>query len=145
MNRRIGFEFRKLSILFKRNLDNSDVFKENKDLTGLQSYIIGYIYKNSSIKDIYQKDIESTLTIRRSTATEILKLMEKRELIIKTPVANDARLKKITLTQKAIDIHKQVMNAIDKLEENMMSKLTSEELKLFFEIVDKLSIGLEER
>ena len=137
MEKQIGFEIRSLSILLKRHINASLVFKENQELTGIQTIIIDYIYKNKD-RDIYQKDIESELTIRRSTATEILKLMEKNELLKKKSVKSDRRLKKLVLTEKAIEIHNQVSSSIYDVENKMRSALTDEEYEKFFLIINKL-------
>jgi DNA-binding MarR family transcriptional regulator len=49
-------------------------------LTIMQNWIIGFLDMNEG-KEIFQKDIEAEFNIRRSTATGILKLMEKNGFI----------------------------------------------------------------
>ena len=49
------------------------------------------------MKDTFQKDIESEFSINRSTTSEMLKLMCKKGMIQRVPVAHDARLKKISI------------------------------------------------
>ncbi|KAB8296580.1 MarR family winged helix-turn-helix transcriptional regulator [Bifidobacterium apri] len=51
--------------------------------------------------EIFQHDIETRFCITRSTASRVLTRMEHKGLIIRKPVARDARLKRIVLTQKA--------------------------------------------
>lgn len=51
--------------------------------------------------EIFQHDIESCFCITRSTASRVLTRMEHKGLIIRKPVARDARLKRIELTAKA--------------------------------------------
>ena len=46
---------------------------------------------------IYQKDIEKEFGLRPSTATEVLKALEKKELICRVSEKQDARLKRIEL------------------------------------------------
>ena len=46
----------------------------------MQGWIIDYIYDRGN-DPVFQRDIEKEFTIRRSTATELLKLMEKNGLI----------------------------------------------------------------
>ena len=51
--------------------------------------------------EIFQHDIETRFCITRSTASRVLTRMEHKGLIIRKPVARDARLKRIELTAKA--------------------------------------------
>ena len=53
---------------------------------------------------IYQKDIEKEFGLRPSTATEVLKALEKKELICRVSEKQDARLKRIEFTSKAEEI-----------------------------------------
>ena len=80
------------------------------DVTIMNGWIIGYLYKNQD-RDVYQKDLETEFQITRSTVTSILKLMEKKGYIERVSVEKDARLKKLVLTEKAKKIQRQ--NFID--------------------------------
>ena len=51
--------------------------------------------------EIYQKDIEQEFKVSRATASNMLQLMERKGLIVRESVSRDARLKKISLTEKA--------------------------------------------
>lgn len=139
--RHIGFEIRTLSNLIKRKVDNFVSRKYIDNITGIHSWVIGYIYKNSD-KDIFQRDIEEEFSIRRSTATTILQLMEKNNLIVRKSVDYDARLKKIELTDKAIKVHEMVREDILKLEAQLVQGLTKEEISSFFNIIDKIKGNL---
>lgn len=139
----IGFQVRKLSNLIKRALDEERTQEECGEITGLQGWIIGYIYDHSKDSDVFQKDIEKAFNIRRSTATGILQLMEKNGYITREPVAHDARLKKLTLTQKAVDIHCKVMKRIDELENRLSKGLSEGEMLFFYEIMEKIRKNIE--
>lgn len=141
-NRKIGFEIHRSSRLIKRHLDNDATKKHIDKVTGTHGRVIGYFYHNSH-KDIFQKDFEQEFDIRPSTASNILSLMEKNGLIIRESVPYDARLKKISLTQKAIDTHHITERSIDKLEENLKAGITDEELNIFFRVIDKLNSNIE--
>lgn len=133
----IGLEIKTLSNLIRRYVENSDTKKYVDKLTGTHSWIIGYLYDNRE-KDIFQRDLENEFSIRRSTATGILQLMEKNELIIRSPVDYDARLKKLTLTPRAIEIHKIVAEDIKRIEAQLSKGLTEEEIKAFLTVVSKI-------
>ena len=49
---------------------------------------------------IIQEDIEAHFDLKGATVTNMLKSLEKNGFIIRTPMENDARLKRITLTEK---------------------------------------------
>ena len=136
-NPTIGLEIKTLSNLIKRYVDNSATNKYVDKLTGTHSWIIGYLYDNRD-KDIFQRDLETEFSIRRSTATGILQLMEKNKLVIKSPVDYDARLKKITLTPRAIEIQKIIAEDIKRIEAQLSKGLTEEEINVFFTVVSKI-------
>lgn len=141
-NKHVGFQIRIVSNLIRREIDNSITDKFNTNITRIQGWIIDYINKNKD-KDIFQKDIEEEFSIRRSTATIILKSMEKNNLITRNSVNYDARLRKIELTEKAIDINKNFRNIIDEFEEKIIQGLSKEELDTFFDILEKIKMNLE--
>lgn len=118
--------------------------RKDDDLTGVQGWIIGFIYtSNSKPKDVFQRDIENEFHIRRSTATGILKLLEKNEYIKRIPVSYDKRLKKIILTEKAKLIHEDMVKRIEKFDEELEKGISEFELEMFFKVVDKVKKNIE--
>lgn len=140
-DRQIGFEVRTLNNFTKRYFEQNkpDVFKES---TGVHGWAIRYFCDNRD-KDIFQRDFELRFSIRRSTATNMLKLMEKNGIICRIPVDYDARLKKIVLTDKAIKFHKQATQNLEMLENSLKEGITSEELETFFNVIDKIKNNME--
>ena len=86
--------------------------------TPVQSWIVRYLYDNRD-RDVFQKDLEIRFSVRRSTMTSILQLMEKNGLIVKEEVPTDKRLKKL---KKGI---------------------SEEELNSFFAVAEKISANLD--
>lgn len=111
--------------------------------TGTQEMFLAYMATIPDDKDIIQKDIETWFHIRRSTATEILKRMEKKGLIVRTPVAYDKRIKKITLTHKARQICDENYKRILVTENKLSQGFTKEELQLFLQLISKLEHNIE--
>lgn len=142
--RKIGFELHRSSRLVKRYMDGDATKRYIEKMTGTHGWAIGYFYANKD-KDIFQKDFEQEFDIRRSTASNILSLMEKNGLIIREGVPYDARLKKITLTKKATDIQKVVEEGFERLESIMKKDISPCELDVFFTVLDKINSNLEER
>ena len=114
-------------------------------LTPMQKHVLTFILFETMERDLYQRDIEEEFQIRRSTATGILQLLEKKGLLERRPVARDGRLKKLVLTPKALAIHQCIEERIIQSENDLYSCLTPEELEQFFVITDKLRHHLEKK
>ena len=138
----IGFDIRTLSILIKRYIDGSATKQYVDNLTGTHGWVIGYLYDNRD-HDVYQRDLETQFSIRRSTATGILQLMEKNELILREPVESDARLKKLVLTEKALDIHKMVEEDRKRTEEQLTKGIDAQELAIFRKALKQMIRNME--
>ena len=109
----------------------------------MQSRIIGFIHSRQD-QDVFQKDIEELLKIRRSTATGMLNTLEKKGLIERQPVSHDARLKKLVITPKGIEFSKKAVECIQSVECKVRSGLSEEELETFFEVLSKIRKNIED-
>ncbi len=140
-NRHLGFEIRTLNNLVKRYFEQHKPEEFNQS-TGVHGWAIRYLYENRD-KDVFQRDFEARFSIRRSTATNMLKLMEKNGLIKRESVDYDARLKKIVLTEKAIKIHKKATENLAMLENTLKKGITEEEMHYFYKVMDKIKANVE--
>lgn len=139
----VGFEIRTLSNLIRRDVERNIANMDPKPNGRIHGWAINYFYENRD-RDIFQKDFEEKFSIRRSTASNMLKLMEKDGYIKRISVENDARLKKIVLTDKAVKIHTEICKDIAAREKKLRKGLTDEELEAFFRITEKLKNNMEE-
>lgn len=137
----LGFQIRTLSHLVKRMVDQT-AFSGEDHPTGVQGWIIGYLYDNRD-REVFQRDIQQQFSIRRSTVTGILQLMEKNGLITRTSVERDARLKKLELTPKAVELHQRVERSIRQVEEHLSHCLTPEEKSEFIRLCEKIRENLQ--
>lgn len=142
MKRKIGFEIGHCSRIIRRYIDSKTATTGIDEITGTHARAIGYFYRNRH-NDIFQRDFEKEFDIRRSTASNILALMEKNGLIIREGVEHDARLKKITLTPKAINTNKRIALFFDKMEEDISRGIDEKELENFFATIDKIKNNIE--
>lgn len=124
----IGPEIRSLNNLICRYLEFSSHRKEIETVTGNNGWIIGYLAENAK-KDIFQKDLEDRFSITRSTASKVLSLMEQKGLIERQAVAQDARLKKIVLTEKAWKIKELMWEDAKRMEQTLIGGFSDEEVK----------------
>ena len=143
-SRKLGFELHRSSRLVKRNMDNDASKLYIEIFTGTHGWALGFFFNNKD-RDVFQKDFEQEFNIRRSTASNILALIEKNGLIERKSVPYDARLKKITLTRKALDIQQEIDKAFEKLEDTMKKDISQEELEVFFRVIDKINSNLERK
>ena len=131
-----------LSTKIKREITNLSSISCVDDLSGVNSFIIVFIYKNN---DVYQKDIEREFGITRSTASNIISLMEKKGYVRRESVSDDARLKKIVLTDVAINYCENFLNDLDKLNDDLSYGLTKEEICAFILTINKIENNLYRR
>ena len=123
--REIGFVIRRLNNAIKRDVEKSKDELQVEEIKGINGWVISYFYENRD-KDIFQRDFEEKFSIRGSTASRMLKTMEQKGFIERQSVANDARLKKIVLTEKAIKQHNIIMNDIIKREKRLKNGIDEE-------------------
>lgn len=133
----IGFRVRTLSVAIKRAVEASKLRTDEDRCTGTHGWVIGYLYENRH-RDIFQRDIEKQFSVRKSTMTAILQLMEKNGLIERMHDEKDARLKKIVLTPLALDIHEKHEKGIELFEKELRAGIDEEEMKVFFSVADKI-------
>lgn len=131
-----------LSTKIKREITNLPSIANIDNISGVNSFIIVYIYKN---KDVYQKDIEREFGITRSTASNIISLMEKKNFVKRESNDTDGRLKKIVLTDSAINICENFLHDLDELNNDLCKDLTNEELNSLFSILSKVENNLKRR
>lgn len=130
----VGAEVKALGNLLKRRMDANPLSADPMRPTGMQGMIMGFLAFNYE-RDMFQRDVEAEFNIRRSTATGILKLMERNGLIVKESVPYDDRLKKLVLTPEALAIHEKVVAHFTEVENLLIRGLTREEIDMFLRIV----------
>ena len=137
----VGFEIKTVHNLLKRDFEKLLNNEKMKNITGVQKWVIGYLSEHEG-EDVFQRDLEEEFSIRRSTATGILQLMEKNDLIVRVPVSYDARLKKLVLTQKALDIQYEINREIQAHDKKLRNGISEEELEVFFKVMNKIKRNL---
>lgn len=141
--RTVGFEIRTLNNMLYRQTIMCKNIKYVEELTGATSWIIGYLLCNRD-RDIFQRDIEKDFSIRRSTASKCLALMEQKGLIRREPVDYDARLKKLILTERAIELNELIEKDIQETEKKLVAGLTDEEIETFLSIISKIKNNISQ-
>ena len=138
----IGLHINKLSRIISRKVDAAVFNAIDDNITVSQAYVIDFITDNTD-RDIFQKDLELEFGLKRSSVSLMLNNMEKSDLIKRVPVPEDARLKKIVLTEKAVEISKKISVAIDAVEGRIAESLGEEEVHLFLNMLKKIRTDIE--
>ncbi len=138
----VGVEISKTNNMLKRKCRDNGFTDEIDEITGKSGWIIGYLAENEG-RDIFQKDIEERFSVRRSTVSGMLKLMEKKGLIARESVDFDARLKKLVLTPKAREMHCKMIEQLNLTERKLKRGISDEELEVFFGVLEKIRKNAE--
>lgn len=139
----LGFQIRSLWQQIKRLMNRHLNENDGYGLTGMQFAIVSFIAKESTERDVFQKDLEQKFDIRKSTVTGILNTMERDGLLLRETVPYDARLRKMILTDKALQAKKNSEQVIDTVENQLSKGLTEEEIATFLTILEKISKNAE--
>ena len=138
--RQIGFELKAANNMIRRKMDSIFAQQDGSELIGMQRPLLGYLYHKSRHGDVYQKDVEKEFRIRRSTATVMLQSMEQKGYVVRVASTEDGRLKRILLTEKAIEHHhvieEQILNFNRELEAGLTEEEKAEQLKLRGEYIN---------
>lgn len=106
----------------------------NKKIPQTQIEIMKYIIENKGC-DIYQRDLEKVLNIRRASVSGVLKTMEKNKLIERIIDENDTRIKKIILNAETEKIFEENRKKVEKLEKEVIDGISKEDLETFFNVI----------
>ena len=109
---KLGLDISKINHIISRKMDASVIKVIDDNLTVSQAYVIDFISMEGKDRDIFQKDLEKQFDLKRSSISLMLNNMEKNKLIERVAVSEDARLKKIVLTEKAIKLNEKISSTI---------------------------------
>ncbi len=138
MNCQITFDMIKTVHIVKRVIDEKITQIADKSLTVPQAHVIRFIYNEHPDRDIFQKDIEEAFGLHRSSVSQMLQHMEENGYVQRVSVKEDARLKKITLTEKATALQLEIVNAINGINTQMCESISEEEQEIFTSVLTKI-------
>ena len=140
---KLGLDISRINHIISRKVDAAVINAIDDNLTVSQAYVIDFISNEGEDREIFQKDLEKEFDLKRSSISLMLNNMEKSDLIRRVPVAEDARLKKIILTEKSMKLYEHISTAIDSVENKLSENITLEEIKAFQRVLDKIRKNLE--
>lgn len=137
--RAVGRCISKLSNQIRRRLDS---FSAKSGVSGAQGRVLHFVLAQPD--DVFQRDIEQEFNMRPPSATELLKVMEKNGLIRRESTAQDARLKKIIVTEKAAGLVGQVFPDLEEMERDLTKGISPEQLEVFYQVIGRMSENLKD-
>lgn len=136
----LGFEIRILSNLMYNRLNQITLEAEN--LTIHQYWILSYLMSGVD-GEVYQRDIEQLLSVKRSTANEMLRTMEERGYICRTVSAGNARRNVLSVTQTGIAARTRLAGDLSRCMLQLSREIPNSELEQFRKILHTLRRSLE--
>lgn len=141
MDRRIGMEIRELHQMIKQRVE---VGRTSDPVALTHSQVRVLLFIHHAKQPVYQKDLEQYLHIRRSTATEILNILERETYIERVRATHDARLKEIHLTSKTLDVVDHISLRLSNLEKLLREEIQEDDLDTFLKVLKQMKINLKE-
>ncbi|MBP3765723.1 MAG: MarR family transcriptional regulator [Bacilli bacterium] len=133
----IGFEIKEINDLIIKKMMKSAMCEKRCMISPTQVKIIEYLCKTKD-EIVYQKDIEKTLNLKRSTVSGILDTMEKNNLISRKSVKEDLRLKEIVLTDYALDKLNLIKRKIKEINNALGKNISEDDLKVFYRVTKQI-------
>ena len=113
-------------------------------MTGVQSRVMHYILEHSKEGPVFQRDVEHAFGLSRSSTTGVLQLMEKNGLIVRQTGADDARLKQLVPTDRAVQLDAEVGVHLREMAAVMRRGISDGQLQIFLETAEKMADNLDE-
>lgn len=132
----------RVSHQLKRQMCCQDQDPGQDDLTNMQKLILHFILLETMNGDLYQRDIEREFKVRRSTATGILQLLEKKAYIYREAVKEDARLKRIVPTRRALELREPLLTNIRRREDLIRRGIPDDDMEVFVRVLRQMSANL---
>lgn len=134
----IGGLLRELTIAVHRNIGVELSEHELGDMKGPQSMALGYIIHASTQDELYVKDLEKYMKIRKSTASELVSRLEKNGYVRTEKSQKDGRLKRLIVTEEGHEAHDRILYLLQEIDDRLVAGLSQEEVDTFVRILNKL-------
>ncbi|MGN0802176.1 MAG: MarR family winged helix-turn-helix transcriptional regulator [Candidatus Faecivicinus sp.] len=131
-----------LANCLSRELGALNAERSSAGISRVNAQILEYLVSHEEC-DVFQKDIEEEFSIRRSTVSKVVRLMEMKGLIQREAVAQDARLKRLMLTDRAREIHRVASGEFAAFEERATKSLSDGEVQTLRTLLEKISCSLK--
>ncbi len=140
----VGVQINCISNLLRREIDQKVARMDDSEVSRLSVWIIQWMISRQE-QDIFQKDIERALALTRSNVSKAVDQMVHKGLICRSPVEYDARLRKLTLTEKACTIHHRIREDIASVDHDLCEGFAPGELEQLHDYLHRMKENLKRR
>lgn len=134
----IGGLLRELTIAVHRNIGVELSEHELGDMKGPQSMALGYLIHASAQDEIYVKDLEKYMKIRKSNASELVSRLEKNGYVKTEKSQKDGRLKRLIVTEEGHEVHDRILQLLQEIDDRLVEGLSKEEVDTFVNLLNRL-------
>lgn len=138
-------ELKKLDIKIAKKL-----FQESKHQaikrppSTLQAKILKFLLENKN-EGICQKDLENNFNVSKATISEVLLTMEKAKVIKRVSVPDDARVKRIILTNTSLERLEELEKNFQAINDELVAGISDDELAQFINILNKMQDNMKKK
>lgn len=110
------------------------------EVSGAQGRALHFLLAQG--EPVFQRDLEEEFGLRAPTASGLLKQMEQNGLIRREADPDDARRKRIIVSESAAACREQVIREMNELEQTLTRGIPPEELEIFLRVIDRMTDNL---
>ncbi|HIS87088.1 MAG TPA: hypothetical protein IAB49_03025 [Candidatus Caccenecus avistercoris] len=103
----------------------------------LQAKILKYILDHKE-EVVCGKDLENYLHVSKATISEVLMAMEKSAIIKRISIPDDARAKRIVLTDTSLERFQELEKNFQSINEELLHGVSKKELECFLNVLQKM-------
>ena len=140
---KLGLEIMRISTLIRRCADNTIPLQQVNNITGSNGWILQFLAEHEG-ENVFQRDLQNSFSVTRSTISKVVKLMESKGLIRRESVFSDARLKKLVLMDRGREIYQLASAGNNELETRMTRGFSQEEMETLMSLLVRISKNLED-
>lgn len=89
-------------------------------------------------KTITQKELAERINVKEPTVVTLIDRMQKNDLVVRCKDDNDRRITLLSLTEKGMALHKQLLPVGEEFSKQITSGITEDELRIFNEVMAKM-------
>lgn len=128
----------------KRLFQEAKILELKRPPSPLQAKILKYILDHKE-ETICQKDLEMSLKVSKATISEVLLTMEKSEFIKRVSIPEDARAKRIVLTNTSLERFQELERNFKTINDILLYNVSDKELAKFLNILKKMRHNIKEK
>ena len=132
---KIGYKIKLLYNKFRSEIERNEIFQKSA-LTRTEFMVLKYVLCNKELKCM--RDIQEEFNINRSSSSELLSSLEEKGFVEKIINENDSRIKYIKVTESGLKEFKTIVKQFNKLDIELVSSLTDEEVTILNNLLDKI-------